>query len=270
MHPIERLRYVARAAGGGEMVVREAAGALAGFADDPPGLVTASRRMVGRHPTSGPMWWLAARVLTSPDPAGEAWEAVRDHEDDPTPREVAAALPADATCTLIGWPMLGGQALRRRGDLSLFTVDAAGEWGHILSRLERFGIEATEVPESGTGQAILASDLLLLECEAAGPDGFVAPAGSRAAAAAARHGGVPVWLVCGVGRVLPASMWKALLRSFEEDNEPWERADEVVPLDLVDIVIGPVGVRDTTAMIRSTDCPVAPELLKPLAAPGTA
>ena len=42
MHPIEHLRYVARAAGEGPaLLAREAAGALATFNDDPAGLVTA-------------------------------------------------------------------------------------------------------------------------------------------------------------------------------------------------------------------------------------
>ena len=75
MHPIERLRLVARAGAEGRsaLLAREAATALAMFSDDPAGLVTACRRLVDRHPTSGPMWWLAARVLVSSDPGGEAW-----------------------------------------------------------------------------------------------------------------------------------------------------------------------------------------------------
>ena len=55
MHPIERLRMVARAAGEGPaLVAQEAAGALVAFGDDPAGLVTACRRLVDRQPTSGP------------------------------------------------------------------------------------------------------------------------------------------------------------------------------------------------------------------------
>ena len=57
MHPIERLRYVARAAGeGSTLLACEAAGALAAFASDPAGLVTACRRLVDRQPTAGPIW----------------------------------------------------------------------------------------------------------------------------------------------------------------------------------------------------------------------
>ena len=55
VHPIERLRYVARARGAdAESLVRETAGALRGLGLDPSGLVVACRRIVERHPTSGP------------------------------------------------------------------------------------------------------------------------------------------------------------------------------------------------------------------------
>ena len=69
MHPIERLRYVARSSGADQaLLVRETAGALAGLGFDPPGLVTACRRILDRHLASGPLWWLCARVLTANDP----------------------------------------------------------------------------------------------------------------------------------------------------------------------------------------------------------
>ncbi len=83
--------------------------------------------------------------------------------------------------------------------------------------------------------------------------------GSRAAAAVARHAGVPVWLVAGVGRLLPARMWDGLRRRVEPD-EPWDADDEFVPLDLVDRIVGPIGVEPVADALRRTDCPVAPEL----------
>ena len=105
MHPIERLRYVARSSGApAELLVRETAGALAGLGFDPPGLVTACRRIIDRHPASGPLWWLSARVLTSNDPVGEAWRAADEIADDPTPDELAHAIPDEATICVLGWP----------------------------------------------------------------------------------------------------------------------------------------------------------------------
>ena len=51
MHPIERLRYVARASGVPQAIlVRETAGALLSFSSEPHELVTACRRMISRQP----------------------------------------------------------------------------------------------------------------------------------------------------------------------------------------------------------------------------
>ena len=81
MHPIERLRYVARARGAdAESLVRETAGALRGLGLDMSGLVVACRRIVERHPTSGPLWWLCARMLTSSDPLAAGRAAVDEIE----------------------------------------------------------------------------------------------------------------------------------------------------------------------------------------------
>src|SRR5213593_2945813 len=110
---------VARAAGEGPtLLAREAAGALAAFGDDPAGLVTACRRLVDRQPTSGPMWWLAARVLGAGDPAADEVEA------DPTPDVLRAHLPDSGTVTVIGWGDQVGDALRRWGALEVLLVDA--------------------------------------------------------------------------------------------------------------------------------------------------
>src|SRR4029077_20629258 len=103
MHPIERLRMVARAAGEGPaLVAQEAAGALVAFGDDPAGLVTACRRLVDRQPTSGPIWWLSARVLCSTDPSQGAGRARYLLHDDPTPERVSAAIPDRAVVTAVG------------------------------------------------------------------------------------------------------------------------------------------------------------------------
>src|SRR5436309_590767 len=79
MHPIERLRWVARAPEGDlSLVAAEAAEALAAFAGDPAGLVIASRRLIERRPAAGPLWWLASRVLCSLDPGFEAVAAAAE------------------------------------------------------------------------------------------------------------------------------------------------------------------------------------------------
>jgi hypothetical protein len=257
MHPIERLRYVARARGAGPTALgREAAGALAGFADDPPALVTACRRLVDRHPTDGPVWWLAARVLAANDPGSEAWRAAEELSDDPTVGQLAADLPSDATVLLVGWPEQVSEAVRRRGDLIALVGDAGGDGDELATRLARQGADALVVPDAGIAAAVREADLVLLEASALGPDGFVAGMGSGAAAAAAWVAQVPVWLVAGVGRALPGRMWQSLLERIDGDGlDPWDRTIEVVQRELVAKVVG----------VADPACPIAPELLRPIA-----
>src|SRR4051812_13794698 len=115
MHPIERLRWVARSPeGDASMVAAEAADALAGFADDPAGLVIASRRLIERRPALAPLWWLASRGLWSLEPAFEAMDAAADLERDRTPVALAGDLPG-GTIAIVGWPDQAGAALRMRG-----------------------------------------------------------------------------------------------------------------------------------------------------------
>ncbi len=262
MHPIERLRYVARASGPDHaLLARETAGALAALGFDPPGIVTACRRIIERHPTSGPLWWLACRVLVADDPVAEAWRAADEIADDPTAVELAHALPDEASVLVLGWPEQIGEALPRRGDVEVLAVDVLDEGVGLVRRLRRCDVEAVEVPVSGLGAAAAGVDLVLVEASALGPGGLVGVAGSRAAAAVARHAGVPVWVVAGVGRVLPGRLWEALAGRLDADD-PWDADDELIPLDLVDRVAGPRGVEDVASALAAADCPVAPELLR--------
>src|SRR5580765_3257339 len=234
MHPIERLRYVARSSGASqEMLVRETAGALAALGFDPPGLVTACRRILDRHPLSGPLWWLSARVLTSNDANNEAWNAADEITADDTGDVLAYNIPDESVVCVLGWPDVIGDALPRRGDVSVLVVDALGEGSGLVRRLRHADVDADDVPMSGLG-----------------------------AAATARHAGVPVWLVGGIGRLLPRRMWDALAVRLDLLGEPWELDDELVPLDLVDRIAMPTGILPVDEALKLTDCPIAPELFK--------
>ena len=114
MHPIERLRAVARASSiSPALAVRETAAAISAVASDPYALVTAGRRMIDRHPTSAPLWWFASRVLTAPDPRVEARRAAAEIAEDDTPLELAHALPDGARVCVLGWPEVTAAALVR-------------------------------------------------------------------------------------------------------------------------------------------------------------
>jgi hypothetical protein len=224
MHPIERLRYVARAGAvdQGELV-REAAGALGGLGNDPGGLIMSCRRLLARQPTAGALWYLCARMLMAADVRAEAWHASEAVENDETPKHLARLLPEEATITVVGYPELAALGLRRRGDVTVQAVDASGDGTHLARWLRNADVEAFDVPDAGVGAAAASSDLVLLEASCLGPTGFVAPTGSRAAAAVARHAGVPVWAVVGTGRALPPRFFEAATAKLGGD-EPWEEA----------------------------------------------
>jgi hypothetical protein len=264
MHPMERLRMVARASGEDPgMLAREAAAALAGCADDPRALVMACRRLLDRQPTAGPVWWLAARVVAAADPEREAWRAAEALRADQTPAVVAASLPEDAAVLVLGWPEQVTETLRLRGDARVLVVDALGDGSPLVAALDRAGTEATLVPESGIGAAVGSSDLVLLDASAVGPGGFLAVAGSRAAAAVAYTEEIPVWVVAGAGRVLPERLWATMATAITSTGDPWDADWELVPLELATVVVGPEGPLAPADALARADCPDAPELTGP-------
>ena len=266
MHPIEHLRYVARASGADpSLVAREAAAALAEIAEaDPAGLVPACRRLVERHLTSGPVWWLSARVLGAAEPAAAAINAAIELEEDGTERRIAGELPDSATVAVIGWPESTSSALRRRGDVEALIVDSLGEGSALARRLASAGCDCEVVPNTGIGPAAAVSDLVVIEAFVAGPPGALAAPGSLPAAAVAVHSDRPVWLVTPAGRVLPEGLWDALVNRFDETaGEPWARPAELVPAALFSGVIGPEGLVCVEEGLAAATCPTAPELLRP-------
>lgn len=262
MHPIERLRYVARVGGvdQGELV-REAAAAMSGFGDDVGGLVVSCRRLLARHPTAGALWMLCARLLTAGDLRAEAWKVTEELEHDPTPGHLARLLPDEAKLTIVGWPELTALALPRRGDVEVRAVDASGDGSALARRLRGADVMAIDVPDAGAAAAAATSDLVVLEANCVGPDGFVAPAGTHAVAAVASAAGVPVWVVAGAGRCLPQRLWDHVVAAVARD-EPWEAPEEIVPLSLADRAVGPQGGAPATDLTTRADCPAVPELLE--------
>jgi hypothetical protein len=260
VHPIERLRYVARAGSADPAVlVQESVGALAGLGDDPGSLLLSVRRLLARHPACGPLWALSARMLVSSDARREGFEFASAVDDDPTPRELAKALPDDGRITVLGWPDLIGEAFRWRGDLEVLVIDARGEGSTFARRLQANEIDAVEVEESGLGSAAARSSVVVLEATAMGASGLLAVPGSLAAAAVARTFGIPVWVVAGEGRVLPEKLWDKLLAHLP-DVDAWEAEHEHVAVELVDAVVRPGGLVSVEEALGAPDCPPAPEL----------
>ena len=78
----------------------------------------------------------------------------------------------------------------------------------------------------------------------------------------ARHAGVPVWAAAGVGRVLPPGLWDALVARLEGAPEPWTGPREIVPADLVDVVVGPSGPESLADALGRAGCVAVPELAR--------
>lgn len=283
MHPIERLRYVARAGDVPvEPLVRESAGALATFADDPTGLLTACRRLLERRPASAPLVWLCARMLSGADPRLEARDVVAAIAADPTDDELAHALPADVTVCLIGGGEISGRALLGRPDLSVLLVDPVDDAHHLLRALDEAGHRVESVPTSALDAAVEASEVVVFDAAAAAPGRMLGPAASLAAAAVAARTRAETWVAVGVGRLLPDPMWPALGvvdDSVDTSAAPRDGHDArgtagrrtlprdvftrdvvEVPAELVDVCVTPVGRRRPDELARATDCPVVPAL----------
>ena len=116
--PAERLRSVTRRAPDDDHLAPEAAEALAGFAAEPASLLVACRRVLAHHRAHGPLWWVCARILASPEPAAAARACAGELTADRTGGRLAAALPLlddDEVVATIGWPDAVDGQLRALG-----------------------------------------------------------------------------------------------------------------------------------------------------------
>lgn len=204
-------------------------------------------------------------MLAATEPHREGASCVDAIEADPTPELLLDDLPDEATVTVLGWPDLAAESLLRRGDASVLVIDVGDEGSSLVRRFDRADIAAELVDPSRLSAAVLASDVVLIEATAAGPDAALCPVGSRAAASVAYCSEVPVWLVAGVGRRLPSAMFTALCERVMGDADPWDLDDEVVPAGLFHAIVGPSGRVEVSSAALAAECPLTHELLRPSA-----
>ncbi|MGI9595473.1 MAG: hypothetical protein ACR2QK_04900 [Acidimicrobiales bacterium] len=262
MHPIEQLRYVARASGAdGGLLVQEAASALSVFSRDPGAMLTACRRLLTRQPAVGPLWWMCARMVTCGDARSEARSIIDDLHEDRTGRELAHGIPDGSTVAISGWPDITVAALPRRGDVRVLVVDVEGQGASVVRRLDRHDIDAEDVDAAKMAGIVEESDVIVIEAAATGSAAALVDVGSVSLAATAKALRKPVWLVVGVGRNLLEPYWQAIVERVDEPDLPAFLAPhEILSFGLVDRIIttdGPVPVADGV----SPDMPLAPELL---------
>jgi hypothetical protein len=144
VHPIERLRYVARAGWGApDVLAAEAAWALSDLAlREGPAVLPACRRLLDRHPGCGPMWWVAARILTAGDQVAEGEACADALECDQTDELLDEALPAGARIV-----RRGGVSDVASADIVVVQVDAFGAGGMVVDADVLGLLEAARVVE---------------------------------------------------------------------------------------------------------------------------
>ncbi len=264
MQPFERLRAIARHGGDDRLLVAEAADCLGEFDDDPAALVVTCRRLLHHHPERAPLWWLCARVLAAPDPSEAAWEAEALMRADDTADRLAALLPfpADDPIVVLGWPELTGAALAMRPDLEALALrldhgDARDHDGSWRARLAHS--DASARPVDVTEAAALEPSHVLVEVAGASPTEVLVADGTSAVLADLAGPSRAVWLVAGVGRVLPARMFDAMMRGL---GDPEDVGLERLDVQVADRIAGPTGLVRPEQLLRRVDSPVAPELLR--------
>ncbi len=262
MHPIERLRYVARADGAGPgVLVRETALALCDMDMDPPSLVLACRRIVERHPSIAQLWWLCANVLTAAEPFARARALALVVERDETPGHLDDVLGDDVRVVIIGWPFNTVKCLAQRGDALMLVVDSHGEGEALVDRLHDAEIAAELVPFEYLAGAIECADVVIVEALACGPDAVLAVGGSRTVVDTARAHDKPVWLVAGSGTRLPGVLWDGMLAGLEVHSD-WRAGLDVIPGASFSKMVGPHGAVDDVLGNLEPECAPTTELLR--------
>jgi hypothetical protein len=258
--PAERLRSVTRRNVDDDRLAAAAADALVGFSDEPASLVVACRRVLAHHRAHGALWWVCSRVLAAPDPAAAARIAVRELEADRTGERLGATLPLldeDEVVAVIGYTSTVDDALAERFDIDAVAIRVDGD-DPVASLRRRRSDHAVRVVD-GWNPVLEHTSRLVVSATAIGPERALVPAGTGEALQLIGAGAREVWLVGGVGRVLPARVYEMIVSSLPSDSD-----FEEVSVQRFDRIAGPRGLERPADATARVDCPVVPELLRPL------
>jgi hypothetical protein len=261
MHPIERLRWIARAEDEpAASLASEAAWTLGELAEaEPTALLTACRRLLDRHPACGPLWWVSARLAAADDPVEVARAAADELCSDTTPDRLAKAMRRCLTASDV-------VALTVPTELSLACLEISKphpvrvlgvHWslGRAMRALSEVASDVTGWSSGEESAALDGASLLLVEALAVGPQAVLVERGVAGAIQAALAAGVPAWIVIGAGRALPA-------RLFEAAAERAAEAVDEVALGNFALAVGGDLTGEPAAAAARVSCPAGPELLR--------
>lgn len=249
----EWLRAVARR-GGDESTSLDALDALAAYGGDSAALVVACRRLLAHRGCDAPLWWLCSSLLTAVEPSSAARRMREELLTDRTAHWLDVGLAArEGVVAIGGWSSRVDDALSHREDLEVVAVRLSGadparalRWRSERVRVRVCSVEAL---------VALPVSCCVIVAQALDPTRALVPAGSSEMLAAF-DSSPPAWVLGGVGQMLAAPVFTALLRCCEST------AVEVLDLGTFDRVVGPRGIQPVEEAARGIDCPVAAELLR--------
>jgi hypothetical protein len=266
--PAERLRAVTRRGVDDDRLAIEAAEALAGFASEPASLVVACRRVLAHHRSCGPLWWVCSRILAAADADRGAHEASRLLETDRTADRLGATLPLldeDQVVAVVGWPEAVDLALVERLDVAAVAlrVEGSNPAPALRRRASERGVRIVDAWDPSLADV----PRFLVAAAAIGPEQCLVPTGTGDALATLGSAVREVWVIGGVGRVLPARLYDVVRQATfapSEDFDDDASSMEELAIARVDCIAGPRGVQRAADAASRSDCPVVPELLRPL------
>jgi hypothetical protein len=262
MHPIERLRWIARTDDEpAASLASEAAWTLADLADEEPtALLTACRRLLDRHPSVGPLWWVCACLLGSPDdPLAAGHRASAELCSDPTPAALAKQLRRSFTSgdviALTSPLELCRPAVETSGRYGVRVVGSRSELSRVVRKLAAAGGDVTAWSSGEEDEALEGASVLIVEVLAAGGGCAILTREASAALEAAERRRVDSWAVIGVGRALPEPLLSA---AAERSGDSVEAVD----LETFSSAVGPEGPGNAVAVAAACSCPPGTELLR--------
>ena len=189
---------------------------------------------------------------------------------DRTANRLAATLPSSKSneiVAVVGWPNAVDDALAERIDLPAVAVRVAG--ADPVYELRRRSTERSVRVVDQWDPTLTHIARLLVPATAIGPHAALVPAGVGALLDELGRAAREVWLVGGVGRVLPGRLFDAAVSaSADAELDTLREIDDPEPepcaLERFDRIAGPRGIEPPLDAAARVDCPVVPELLRPL------
>lgn len=257
MHPIERLRWIARSEDEADSTVAaEAAWALGELAlEEEAAVLTASRRLVLRQPASGPLWWACATILEAlggEDVLQAAQRVAFDLAGDSVSARLTRALRQQlAAGDLLGVAPPAETAARALADEQRFAICLLAPYRELRYEMARFGtadVTGYEVEEAD--EVLEEASLLLVEPRFASPRHLFVSAGAARAVGAAQRAKVACWAVLGPGRVLSEPLAATASQLARGEGE-------LLPPSSFEAAIDAQGLGEAAEVLGRGSCPPA-------------